>query len=718
MPSNDTLSDTYHIRPAARHILTIGQDLIQDPYAAIVELVKNCYDADSPDARIVFKKDPTLDRLEIRVEDHGHGMSPEDIVTKWLVPSTMSKVDVRVTSHGRTMQGRKGIGRYAASILGEDMELATVDSAGIETTIRINWHEFLEHQYLDEIQIPVTSKQTQKSSGTTLTMHSKLSENTYWNEETLKKLRFELKKLVPPNESLTIAFPFKIELTFDNFYQLNDDNTTEVIEPYPILDYYDYRIHGEVKSDGIGTLTYENNKMQGTLSESIDFRLGGPTKCGNVKLDIRVYDRDKDSIDQLIKRGLHDSKGNYVTKTEARKLLNDVNGIGVYRNGFRIRPLGDADFDWLKLNEQRVQKPSLKIGSNQVVGYVYVESEERSGLEEKSARDGLKNNDAYDALKELTLRVITELETRRFAARRHLGLTEKSHKIDTQLDEILDFSELTKKVSKSLYDANASQESIEKVATLISDEAQRKNADIEKIKEAVAVYQGQSTLGKIINIVLHEGRRPLSYFKIQIPHLRQWGSIFEESRDEKSFSKILEIIAGLETNANVFAALFQKLDPLAARRRTAKKEFKVKKIIKQALSVYENDFQDQGVEITLNCKSDLTINGWDQDLLIIFVNLLDNSNYWLKTSSTPSKRIEITVEQTNSGIIMNYQDSGPGIPADWLEDNMIFEPSFTTKQDGTGLGLSIALEAAARNDLTLYASASNNGAHFILESSN
>ena len=63
------------------------------------------------------------------------------------------------------------------------------------------------------------------------------------------------------------------------------------------------------------------------------------------------------------------------THLQARQLLNDVNGIGVYRNGFRIRPLGDADFDWLKLNEQRVQNPSMKIGSNQVVGYVHVESE-------------------------------------------------------------------------------------------------------------------------------------------------------------------------------------------------------------------------------------------------------------------------------------------------------------------------------------------------------
>ena len=42
-----TYLSAYEIRPAGRHVLTIGEDLIQDQYAAIVELVKNCYDADS-----------------------------------------------------------------------------------------------------------------------------------------------------------------------------------------------------------------------------------------------------------------------------------------------------------------------------------------------------------------------------------------------------------------------------------------------------------------------------------------------------------------------------------------------------------------------------------------------------------------------------------------------------------------------------------------------
>ena len=50
--------EAHKIRPAGRLILTIGRDLIQDIHAAVVELVKNAYDADSPDVSIRIQKAP------------------------------------------------------------------------------------------------------------------------------------------------------------------------------------------------------------------------------------------------------------------------------------------------------------------------------------------------------------------------------------------------------------------------------------------------------------------------------------------------------------------------------------------------------------------------------------------------------------------------------------------------------------------------------------
>lgn len=704
---------TYEIRPAGRHVLTIGEDLIQDQYAAIVELVKNCYDADSPDATIVFHGIPEDDCLEIRVEDHGHGMSTKDIINKWLVPSTDYKLNVRKSPHGRTMQGRKGIGRYAASILGDDLKLQTVDCSGIETVLYIQWEQLAQYQYLDQIQIPIKTKKTDKKKGTILTMCSRLSENKYWTNAAFQKLRFELKKLIPPKADNSFDSSFKITLSFENFFSDKQMNRDETIKPYPILEFYDYRISGNILANGFGTLTYENNKIKNGAIECIDVNYGS-TGCGAIAIDIRVYDRDKDAIDQLISRGLQDEAGNYVTKLQARQLLNDVNGIGVYRNGFRIRPLGDADFDWLKLNEQRVQNPSMKIGSNQVVGYVHVESEEISGLEEKSARDGLKDNEAYEALRKITCATIIELEKRRFIFRRKLGLSNPTKKLERQLEGLYDYTPLKKSISTTLEKVGMPSPIINEISDIISKEENKKNEAIEEIKRAVAVYQGQATLGKIINIILHEGRRPLNYFKNQIPNLQFYGKHFEQKKDEFSYREIIRLTQGIMENSGVFVSLFGRLDPLAAKRRETKTTFPLVDALRGAVAVFEKECIDKEIQISLNCPSDIKFVGWQQDIYTIMVNLLDNSLFWIVEKDCIDRIIDISVSKTDIGFILNYTDSGPGISDELLESGVIFDPEFTTKPHGTGLGLSIAGESATRNNLTLTAVQRDNGAHFVL----
>lgn len=704
---------SYEIRPAGRHLLTIGADLIQDQYAAIVELVKNCFDADSSYAKIVFQAIKDEDVLEIRVEDNGHGMSTKDVIEKWLVPSTPAKVGVRTSPSGRVMQGRKGIGRYAASLLGDDLTLHTVDSTGNETVISINWNDFLNHQYLDEIQIPINTFKTEKESGTTLIMHSQLSSNVYWTEITFQKLRFELKKLIPPRVENAVVDDFSIELSFVDYYSDEELNTTEKICPYPILDFYDYRISGIVRESGACDLLYENKRIKNSLDEKFSCDLG-MTGCGNLSIDIRVYDRDKDSIESLIARGLRDERGNYVGKNQARQLLNEINGVGVYRNGFRIRPLGDADYDWLKLNEQRVQNPSMKIGSNQVVGYVHIESEESSGLEEKSARDGLKSNDAYENLKRVTCKIIGELEKRRFLFRRQIGLSKSTKKVERQLDSLNDYTELKETIALTLKKSGSSDEAVKKTIELVSQEEIKKNAAVEDIRKAIAIYQGQATLGKIINVIRHEGRRPLNYLKNQIPNLHLYGDVYSEKHDEDSLSEIIRLTKGIAEKADIFVELFRRIDPLAARRRDTKSIFIVKNALYSASDVFSSLCHEKNISINIECPNDLKFNGWQQDLNTILVNLIDNSIFWIDERGSEVREISISVVETENGFVLNYFDSGPGIDDALLISGVIFDPEFTTKQQGTGLGLAIAGEAATRNGLTLTAVHSDSGAHFVL----
>ena len=714
--------NVYKIRPAGRHLLTIGRDLIQDSYAAIVELVKNAYDADSESVEIHFKatekpseniSDNPEKRIEITVRDYGHGMSQDTVINKWMVPSTSDKLERKKSPHGRIMQGRKGIGRYAASMLGSTLLLETVSEDSEKTTVLVNWHDFETSEYLDDVELLVETHPTDEQSGTALTIEGGEEYYREWNEKQFKDLNFELKKLISPvqNSMDKAAQDFQIHLKISGFSDVED--LEETIAPYPIFDLFDYKISGRINSNGKGTLTYALQKARNTVEEVISFDLKDSTACGDLIFDIRVYDREKESIEQLIHRGLKDDHGNYLGKLQARKILNESNGIGVYRNGFRIRPLGDPEFDWLKLNEQRIQNPSLKIGSNQVIGYVLIDSEEKSNLIEKSARDGLRDNNAYKQLQKITNEVIKELETRRFSYRRKAGLSKPALKVEKELNRIFSFDTLKQTVHKKLIAGGMNEKSVEEVIELISKEAEEKSQTVEEIRQAIATYQGQATLGKIMNVVLHEGRRPLNYFRNEVPRIDRFIKKYKETSDFEYIQQIESIAHNTVSNAKTFSDIFLRLDPLAMGKRPAKQQLSIENEISNCFAIFRQQMADKGIKFKISGSA--IIEAWKQDIAAIFTNLIENSIFWLSEKNTDIKEIMVNIiTNENSLSYIDFRDTGPGIEPNLIEDNLIFEPQFSTKPGGTGIGLAIAGEAAERNGLKLTALESTAGAYFRL----
>ena len=711
--NNDT---TYKIRPAGRHILTIGRDLIQDNYAAVVELVKNAYDADSPDVNIEFRAAPDHNGYTIVISDHGHGMSQDDVINKWLVPSTQDKIKRQRSPSGRTLQGSKGIGRYAASILGTNLSLETVTGEGEKTKVHIEWSDFEKARYLDNVRIPIKTRKVSEPHGTCLTIIGDDEFLARWNQERFDKLRFELKKLTSPIIS-TLSHEnssdvFRISLTVKGFPGVVD--IEETVEPYPLLGLFDYKISGTIGSDGKGELIYSAQKAPNIANQKIPFDFEKPTDCGELDIDIRVYDREAESIDLLIKRGFKDEFGNYVGKNEARQILNANNGIAVYRNGFRIRPLGDTEFDWLKLNARRIQTPTRCIGSNQVIGYVQIQSEDQSGLIEKSARDGLRENQAFEQLKEITKQVISQLEVRRYDYRRKEGLIGPAIKVEQNLQGLFSFDELIENVQTQLSKGKVDKTTIGKTIELISQDAKEKNKVADEIRKVLAIYQGQATLGKIVNVILHESGQPLNCFKNDVPNLRYWYELFLKTSNLTNLKKLMPIAGDIEDSAKILVELFDKLDPLAAKKRSAKKPLQLKKAIQRSLDIFRAGMKTHKVSAVISGSEEFKFLCWNQDIHAIFTNLIDNSMYWMCEKEIPKREISIKVEtEGDSFCYIDYRDTGPGIKPEHSE--LIFEPEFTTKPEGMGLGLAIAGEAAERNGLELKALSSKEGAYFRIE---
>jgi signal transduction histidine kinase len=734
---------TYKIRPAARLIHTIGSDLIGDSYAALVELVKNSYDADATNVDIVFKytEIEKENALFISIRDNGHGMDFDTVINKWLVPATNDKLKRKISKNGtRTLQGRKGIGRFAASILGQEMTLSTVDENGEKSETVIDWRIFKTDDYLENIEILVDKNETNEPSGTEILIIAKdekyeeiiideegLEETvekidsklSYWNRDTLEQLINELRKLISPFEE-SIDDEFKINLSFENspFPEI-DENIK--IDTYPIIEFYDYRISGTISEKGNANFLFENNINPEVVQKeriSTTLELSGNSKyCGQINVDFRVYDREPEAIDNLINKGLiNPVSKNLMGKRQAKKLLDEVYGVNIYKNFFRIRLYGNGGIDWIDLDKRRIQNPTQRISNNQIVGFVTIQSEEKSGLEEKSARDGLKDNENFFGLKELVQKALFELEIRRLAYRIKSEKSRgKQTKVQDAINSLFSLAEVKTTIGKKLSEFKIDKKAIDEIDNILTEEEAKKAELKEEIEKTIAIYQGQATLGKIVNFILHEGRKPLQFFNSETRVMERYLKFYRATKDEEHLDELTKSINGFQINSKFISTLFKRISPLAKQKRDKKSDFPVVKVINESLDVFKSSVDDANIKVNVLGDEKIQIFGWSEDLYIALTNLIENSVYWLGISKSDTKEITIDVSESPNSVIIDYKDTGPGLSDLEIESGAIFEPGYSKKIDGTGLGLAIAGEASDRLNGELLARKSNNGVNFQIE---
>ena len=121
------MHESLTIKPYARLLTMLGDQLIKNELIALSELIKNSYDADASWVRVSFvdfeedfTKKPTS---KIIIEDDGNGMDSGILKKHWLNPATPEKLKKKkkntTTQLGRVLQGEKGIGRFAISNSGK-----------------------------------------------------------------------------------------------------------------------------------------------------------------------------------------------------------------------------------------------------------------------------------------------------------------------------------------------------------------------------------------------------------------------------------------------------------------------------------------------------------------------------------------------------------------------------------------------------------------------
>ena len=724
-------SELRRIRPSSRIIRTIGKDLIKDVHAAIVELVKNSYDADSESVDIVLSYNAEDEVLQINVSDTGHGMSLNTITDVWLVPATSDKLERKVSPKGRLLQGRKGIGRYAAGVLGDELLMESTDEDLKVSRILIDFNELDKEKFLSDVDILVETGDKGEESGVSIevTTVDIRAEQVIeiWNPKQLNKLEIELRKLKSPiakerDDNFDISLEY-INIPFlkkPGRGKSKDDSVIEytnkkmIVEPLPILDYFDYRIYGKVNNTGAAEVFYENQNIPNVTAEKITIQIDldeNQKYCGDIDFDFRVFDRDPEAIDELLDRGLRKLS---IGKLEARKLLDELYGVGIYRDVFRIRPYGDQDYDWLDLDKKRVQNPSNNIGMNQIVGFIGVKTELLSGLHEKSARDGLVENNNYAGLQYISNHLLSRvLQPKRFLFRKMIGRGRKVVGINDKLDDLFNFDGMQNKVGAQLSLLGVNEQSSKKVIDIIAKERVKKQSLLKDIKNTIAVYQGQVTLGKMTDVLLHEGRKSLRYLNEQLPRINRWIEKYTFEPSEGLQEKIKSRSTQSVSHAKALSLLFKRIEPLSKGRLPNRKQTNIFDSIEKSANIYESTFIEKDIIFLNEVDEDLEIYGREYDLITAFSNFFENSIHWLERMERDEKIIRLRSDSDSSKIVIEVFDNGPGISEQYVTS--VFDPGFSLKDGGTGLGMSIAAEAVKRSDGQVSIGKSEEGTVLYLE---
>ncbi|HWA09478.1 MAG TPA: ATP-binding protein [Chthoniobacteraceae bacterium] len=715
----------HSIRPAARLIHTIGQNLIKDPQAAVIELVKNAYDADAHTVIITFKTGvrESSGNVRIIVEDDGHGMTYEQVTGTWLVPATADKLTRRLSPGGRPMQGNKGIGRFAAFVLGEEIFLRTATaSSNTETSLLLQASDFRTAEFLDQVRILVEKRAISGSPrhGTLFEMTVKKGEEVYreWSRSDFGKLRLDLQRMLFPLNARN-AEDFQVLLVTEGFDSIGQPDGTEEIEPLPVMDQFDYRIAAEIDSTGHLTGVFQSPLLVGRPEETLDMVLtnlpGVP--CGPIKLDLRVIDRETASLHELIDRSK--SRGDLLgdtTRAQLKRMLDESCGIMVFRGDFRIRPYGDQGDDWMGLDRDRINNPTFAISNNQTFGVVSIAPEPESHLEEKSARDGLREDEHYERLKAVVKAIVNDLQERRFSIRRAVGRIQRAPRVGEMLAELRDYERPVARITSFLKNEGVAQGKIEEVEALLREEQKAREEIVAKLEETIAIYQGQATLGKVVGIVLHEGNRAIGILRTQS---RRIPELLDELREGPSPIIVDEVLRAMDSVRSALvlvSALFDRIQPLGVRARAKKAPIRLRTAINQVLGAFEEQVKAHAVTVAIDVPEGFEVIAWENDLKAIFYNLVENSVYWLTHPLVPNPTIGFRVEVDEGAGLrrLHITDNGPGIPREHIATEDIFEPHFSLR-GGIGLGLPIAGEAATRNGYSLKAVHGPVGAHFILD---
>ena len=697
----------------SRILRELGERLVKQPEVALVELVKNAYDADAKNCSISYDLEK-----EVVIGDDGVGMTLNKFINGWMRIGTSSKEAVfQSQKYGRNITGEKGIGRFAVRFLGRALHLETVaddPERGCRTRLiaDFDWPTFDHHEDLGKVEVPYLLEVADEKihTGTTLTITKLRSEVQRLN---LKKVRSGSIGVLSPLRSLFLQNGGRDEASSveevkkDPGFSLNikaesDENADDVASA--ILDAAYLKAQLQLVGQQLSLKVFKRGKSSPCL-EIIDTY---PNELNSLYADIRFGPWRSGSFANLPVEG-----------KEAYRWFVDNTGVAVFDRSFRVLPYGTPSDDWLKLGADTAvnrRNPRSSIAeahfpmpdhvrsstsenwmlriprSGQLIGLVQVEGRrllesvneagDFEGLIASADREGFIENSAFYQLEDL---VRGAVEAIAFVDRK-LDLEAKQAEREALVASIK--SQTQSAIREIQANPNISRPDKARIVTALAKTQKLAEQQEETARERERQLEVMSLLGVVAGFMTHEfgvALKELENTHKDLVVLAENEPRFEAI--EQSFASHIKSLKDFVTYSSGYIQ-GSKIKPA--------KPYPVKPRLQQVLRVFGRYAEERNIKVDVFAEADLMAPLVPASLYNgIALNLYTNA---LKAVTAKIGEAEGNITfrawNENKWHYLEVSDTGIGI-ASALKDR-VFDPLFTTTESrndplGSGMGLGLAL---------------------------
>jgi signal transduction histidine kinase len=691
-----------------RLLQELGERLVARPEVALVELVKNAYDADSPSCEVRLDKAGKT----LTIADKGHGMTFAEFATKWMRIATSTKAEERVSRiYRRGLTGAKGIGRFAVRYLGSHLILITVAKdkerkSKTRLTARFDWLDIDRVNDISEAEVDYTLERVEPNTptGTTLQVQ-KLKTSTDFIRGS--SFRADVLRIVTPLQGLDAGRlkPTHQDSRTDPGFRVvlpgdQEEETRDVDLAKLVLENYWARLQIELSGK---LLTFKVWFPSSRTPKRREFKVFTSLSAGFVA-DIRYFPRRK---------GMFRQKG--VNGHAAWQWILDNHGVAVVDHGFRIVPYGYKSDDWLHLDLDKAhnerdwrsqiakrhfsipdtirsrpaENPALYIPYNrQLVGAVFVESNPilrrtHDDLTPSMDREGFLENRAFS---ELTEFVRAGIEFLALQDKRELEKRDEAEALKAARSAREDVRQAIEYIRQSRTLTAVDKANITKAYMRLADQIEEVEEYNERARQSLVTM---SLLGVVAGFMTHETS----------------SLIFEM---EKTAEKVLSLSKKHPTLVGVAAELNRRLLTfkgqleysqmfLSGVRRHKAMPMYAAGQIRHVLKRFGSFAEDHGIEVLGEAAAEtktplLAPAVYSGVILNLYTNAL--KAVLSAASSIHHPKVSIRAWNENGSHILEVSDNGVGVPPQLRK--RIWDPLYTTTSDtgnplGSGMGLGLSL---------------------------